>query len=74
MDFQREVVAQDDTRLVTELMQHGMSVITPSDVQLDAFRAAVEPAYKDFEQRIGADIIARCRAEVARARQAQESN
>lgn len=57
---QRERILGDERRFLDEMVAAGLDVI--EDVDLDSFRAAVEPAYATYEQMFGKDLIARIRS------------
>jgi TRAP-type transport system periplasmic protein len=57
MDFQREVVAQEDVDLVGELEEQGMTVTTLSDDELTVFQDALVPVYDSYKDSLGADFV-----------------
>lgn len=57
MDFQREVVKQEDIDLVGKLEEAGMTVTKLSDEQLDAFKKALEPVYKEYKEKLGTEFV-----------------
>lgn len=57
MDFQREVVAQEDMELADALADAGMTVTTLSDEQLAAFQEVLEPVYAAYKESLGADFV-----------------
>ncbi|WP_254277565.1 TRAP transporter substrate-binding protein [Halomonas sp. 3H] len=57
MDFQREVVKQEDIDLVAELENAGMVVTTLSDDQLSAFQEVLAPVYEQYKESLGEDFV-----------------
>ena len=57
MAYQRQVVAEDDRRLVAELQTKGMQVTSLRPEEIQAFRAACAAVYEDFTDTIGAEIV-----------------
>jgi tripartite ATP-independent transporter DctP family solute receptor len=57
MAYQRQVVADDDARLVRELTQHGMEVVTLTGEEIARFRERCQGVYAEFAPRIGADVV-----------------
>lgn len=54
-DYHRQLIKQDDERLVDELKSKGMEVNTPPD--LTPFRQKVQGVYEEFSSTYGTDII-----------------
>jgi TRAP-type transport system periplasmic protein len=65
--FQRAMNRKKNTDLVAELKKNGMSVTVLTPAQLKVFQDAVAPIYKQFEDKIGKDIIAKVKAEIAKS-------
>lgn len=57
MDFQREVVAQEDIDLKTELADRGMTVTVLSDSEIAIFQELLQPVYDEYKAELGADFI-----------------
>ena len=57
MDFQREVVKQEDIDLVGELEEAGMTVTTLTDEQLSAFQDVLSPVYERYKESLGSDFV-----------------
>lgn len=57
MDFQREVVKQEDLDLVAELENAGMTVTTLSDDQLGVFQDALAPVYEEYKSSLGEEFV-----------------
>ena len=57
MDFQREVVQQEDIELVGKLEEAGMTVTRLSDEQLDSFKKALEPVYMESKKNLGTEFV-----------------
>lgn len=57
MDFQREVVKQEDIDLVPKLEEAGMTITTLNPEQLDAFQTALEPVYEEYKQILGPEFV-----------------
>lgn len=68
MAYQRQVVAEEDERLVRELQEKGMEVHALTQEEVEVFRNACTSIYDTFGPRIGEDIVKHLRAEVAKAR------
>jgi len=59
MAYQRDVVANEDESLATELAEKGMSVTVLTPEQIQAFRSVCEGVYKEFTPKIGEDVVKR---------------
>lgn len=57
MDFQREVVKQEDVELVGKLEEAGMTVTKLSDEQLGSFKTALEPVYTEYKKKLGTEFV-----------------
>ncbi|GAW93782.1 TRAP transporter substrate-binding protein [Calderihabitans maritimus] len=57
-DYERELIQKMDNELLEELKKKGMEV---SEVDKNEWLKAMEPVYKQFEDEIGADVIAKVR-------------
>jgi TRAP-type C4-dicarboxylate transport system substrate-binding protein len=64
MAYQRQVVREEDERLVRELRERGMEVTVLSPEERRAFRNACAGVYETFRERIGADVVAAVEAAV----------
>lgn len=57
MDFQREVVKQEDINLVGELEEAGITVTTLTDEQLSVFQEVLSPVYASYKESLGSDFV-----------------
>ena len=57
MDFQREVVMQEDIDLIEELENAGMTVTTLSDDELSVFQEVLAPVYEQYKKSLGEDFV-----------------
>ena len=57
MAYQRQVVADDDLRLTTELKGKGMNVVVLTPEEVAAFREACKDVYAEFSAKIGNDVV-----------------
>lgn len=57
MDFQREVVKQEDLELVEELEDAGMTVTRLNGDQLAVFQDALVPVYEEYKNSLGEDFV-----------------
>lgn len=57
MDFQRDVVKQEDIDLVAELENAGMVVTTLTDEQLAAFQEILVPVYEEYKDSLGEEFV-----------------
>jgi len=67
MAYQRQVVAEEDARLVQELGEKGMQVHTLSPGETQTFRDVCQGIYDEFTPKIGQDVVEHLRREVAAA-------
>ena len=65
---QRAIAIQQDIDLPAELEKLGMEVLRPTPEAIDEFRQLLQPLYSQFNDVIGADIIALAVSEAAKAR------
>lgn len=56
-EYEREVSMKEESKYLDELKKSGMNIEENPD--LDSFREAVRPVYKQFEKAIGKDLIER---------------
>lgn len=56
-DTQRQMVADDEVELIEYFRGLGMSIITPDQIDMAAWRAATQPVWDTFGPRIGQDKI-----------------
>lgn len=57
MAYQREITREGTAQGVDFLREQGMEVYEPSDEELAAFRAATQPAFDQWAERVGPEIV-----------------
>ncbi|MGY6411037.1 MAG: DctP family TRAP transporter solute-binding subunit [Alkalilacustris sp.] len=57
MAWQREITREGTAQGIAYLREQGMEVYEPTEEDLDAFRAATQPAFDQWAERVGADIV-----------------
>lgn len=67
MDYEREVVAQEDKDLPAKLAEAGMEVTRLTPEQLAVFQEALQPVYDESKQELGADLVELFENEVKKA-------
>jgi len=72
MAYQRQVVADDDKRLVEELKKNGMQVEVLTAEEVKVFRDACAAVYKQFTPRIGEDVVREVQECVSKAVSGQD--
>lgn len=53
-DYERKFIQEQETKMIDELKKAGMTVTYPDKA---LFQKATEPVYKNFEEKIGKDLI-----------------
>jgi len=66
-DFLRQLNKDSAETQIAALRQAGMTVTELTPAQLKLFQDAVQPVYKQFEDRIGKQLIEEIRAEIQKA-------
>lgn len=56
MAYEREIVAQEDIDLVVKLAEEGITVTQLTDEEIEAFRQALAPVYRDYVNNIGPEV------------------
>jgi len=56
-DYERKLVSDGEVELIGTLKNAGCSIILPEEIDKEAWRAAVQPVYDKYSDRIGADFI-----------------
>lgn len=69
MDFQREVVKQEDLDLGAALAEAGMTVTVLDEAQIAVFQEVLQPVYETYRERLGEDFVALFEQGVADAAQ-----
>ncbi|SFP39561.1 DctP family TRAP transporter solute-binding subunit [Tranquillimonas alkanivorans] len=57
MAYQREITREGTAKGVDFLREQGMEVYEPSDAELQAFREATQPAFDQWAERVGPEIV-----------------
>lgn len=57
MTYQREITREGTAKGVDFLREQGMEVYEPSDAELQAFREATQPAFDQWAERVGPEIV-----------------
>lgn len=57
MDFERDVVKQEDLDLPEMLSEAGVEVTTLTPEQLDVFKEKLEPTYNEYKEKLGKDFV-----------------
>jgi TRAP-type transport system periplasmic protein len=55
--YQRKLSANEDTEMKKGLVDKGMELVVLNKQQLAVFQKAMEPVYKEYEPKIGADLM-----------------
>ncbi len=67
MAYQREITREGTDRGIEYLRAQGMEVYEPTEDELDAFRAATQPAFDQWAERVGAEIVSAFQEAIAAA-------
>ncbi|SDE77239.1 DctP family TRAP transporter solute-binding subunit [Limimaricola pyoseonensis] len=57
MAYQREITRQSTEEGIAFLREKGMEVYEPSEAELAAFREATQPAFDQWAEKVGTDIV-----------------
>ncbi|MCL3883046.1 DctP family TRAP transporter solute-binding subunit [Marivita sp. GX14005] len=57
MAYQRQITREGTENGIAFLQEKGMEVYEPTAEELDAFRAATQPAFDEWAQKVGTDIV-----------------
>lgn len=57
MRYQKEITREDTTAGIAYLREKGMEVYEPTDAELQAFREATQPAFDNWAQQVGPDLV-----------------
>ncbi len=57
MDFQREVVAQEDIELESALAEQGMTVTVLSEDEISTFQEMLQPVYDEYKAELGEEFV-----------------
>jgi TRAP-type transport system periplasmic protein len=57
MDYQREITREGTAQGIEFLRERGMEVYEPTAEELDAFREATQPAFDQWADRVGSDLV-----------------
>lgn len=57
MDYQRQITREDTASGLDFLREQGMEIYEPTAEELDAFRTATKPAFNEWADKVGADIV-----------------
>lgn len=55
--YQRKLSADEDDLMKKELVAKGMELTTLTKEQMNAFKRAMDPVYKEFEPKIGKEVL-----------------
>lgn len=67
MAWQREITREGTAQGIAFLREQGMEVYEPTEDELAAFREATQPAFDQWAERVGADIVDAFRDAIATA-------
>ncbi|SFG62701.1 tripartite ATP-independent transporter solute receptor, DctP family [Palleronia marisminoris] len=67
MTYQREITREGTAKGVDFLREQGMEVYEPTEEELQAFREATQPAFDEWADRVGEDIVGAFRDAIAKA-------
>ncbi|WP_340107127.1 DctP family TRAP transporter solute-binding subunit [Pikeienuella sp. HZG-20] len=67
MNYEREVVAQEDKSLAAELEKAGMEITRLTPEQLAVFQEAIQPVYDEYKEKLGVDLVNKFENEVKKA-------
>ncbi len=57
MAYQKQITREDTDKGLETLREHGMEVYEPSADELQAFRDATKPAFDQWAERVGTDLV-----------------
>lgn len=57
MDFERDVVKQEDKDLPEKLKEAGVEVTTLTPEQLNVFKEKLQPTYNEYKEKLGKDFV-----------------
>ncbi|WOI56322.1 DctP family TRAP transporter solute-binding subunit [Palleronia sp. LCG004] len=67
MEYQREITREGTEEGIGFLREQGMEVYEPSDEELQAFREATQPAFDEWADRVGTEIVSAFQDAIAQA-------
>ncbi|TJZ90849.1 DctP family TRAP transporter solute-binding subunit [Paracoccus gahaiensis] len=67
MDYQRQITREGTETGIAFLREKGMEVYEPTPEELEAFRTATQPAFDQWAERVGPDLVASFREAIAEA-------
>ena len=67
MDYQRQITREGTETGIAFLREKGMEVYEPSPEELEAFRTATQPAFDQWAERVGPELVASFREAIAQA-------
>ena len=67
MEYQREITRESTAKGVEFLREQGMEVYEPTEAELQAFREATKPAFDEWAQRVGPEIVSAFQDAIAAA-------
>ena len=62
----RAGISADDDKLLKEIEANGVAVVRLSDAERDAFRTATAGVYKEWAEKVGADLVKQAEEDIAK--------
>ena len=62
----RAGISADDDKLLKEIEANGVAVVRLTDAERDAFRTATAGVYKEWAEKVGADLVKQAEEDIAK--------